>query len=420
MTNACGIDFGTSNSTVAVARAGETVLVPVEGADTTIPSAIFYPAGGEAPLYGRAAVRAYSAREPGRLMRSLKSILGSDLVTGRTAVGGRYETFEGILVGFIRYLRAKAEAFTGSRIEDVVMGRPVHFVDANPDADRRAETKLGEIARAAGFRNVSFAYEPIAAALSYEHGLTRDEVVLVADVGGGTADFSIVEVGPRRRGTRDRSGDILANDGVRVGGTNLDMRLSLTAVMPHLGSRSRTRAGHELPRWPFLDLATWYRIHEIASERNLMTFRQLHAECAEPEVFKRYLDVLRRESGHLIAGRVEQAKIELSARDDVSIDLSEVVPGLSVGTSRDDFETAIETEIERLQETVSATIRAAGRPASLITSVFLTGGSSAVPAVRRAVTGQTPAASVIEGDLFNSVGFGLALEAARRTVRMPA
>lgn len=414
MSIVCGIDFGTSNSTVAVVRDGETVLVPVEGTDTTIPSAIFYPAGGEAPLYGRAAVRAYSAREPGRLMRSLKSILGSDLVTGRTAVGGRYETFEGILVGFIRHLRAKAEAFTGARIEDVVMGRPVHFVDGNPEADQRAETKLGEIARAAGFHDVSFEFEPIAAALSYEHGLTRDELVLVADVGGGTADFSIVEVGPSRRGIGDRGADILANDGIRVGGTNLDMRLSLAAVMPHLGSRSRTKAGHELPRWPFLDLATWYRIHEIASERNLMTFRQLHAESAEPELFKRYLDVLRRETGHLIAGRVEQAKIELSARENVSIDLAEVVPGLAAGTSRADFEASIEVEIERLTETVTATVTAAGRPASAITSVFLTGGSSAVPAVRRAVTSLTADARVIEGDLFNSVGFGLALEAARR------
>ena len=249
----CGIDFGTSNSTIAVVRDGETALVPLEDGHTTLPSAIFYDADGAAAIYGRAAIEAYTSGESGRLMRSLKSILGSELIMDKTAVGGRYETFENILVGYIRHLKNKAEAFSGSKIDHAIMGRPVHFVDDDAAVDARAEAKLGEIAREAGFTRVAFQFEPIAAALSFEHTLEHDELVFISDIGGGTADFSVVEVGPKRRAKKDRSGDILANDGIRVGGTNLDMRLSMAAVMPHLGSKSKTKTGRDLPRWPFVD-----------------------------------------------------------------------------------------------------------------------------------------------------------------------
>ena len=305
MKTLCGIDFGTSNSTIGVARGDDIALVPVEDAATTIPSAIFYPSEGDAPLYGRAAIRAYTLREHGRLMRSLKSILGSDLINERTPVGGRSNTFEGILVGFVKHLKAKAEAFAGGPIEHAVMGRPVHFVDGNEAVDARAQSKLGDIARAAGFKSVAFQFEPIAAALSFEHTAAQRELAFIADIGGGTADFSVVEVGPDRRRNSDRADDILANDGIRVGGTNLDMRLSMAAVMPHLGSRSKTVLGHDLPRWPFVDMATWHSIHTIGTPRNRLLLKQILDDCAPPVLFARYMQVVKRQTGHLIAGHVE-------------------------------------------------------------------------------------------------------------------
>ena len=410
----CGIDFGTSNSTVAIVRGGETTLVPVEDEHTTIPSAIFYPANGSPPLYGRRAVRAYTERDGGRLMRSLKSILGSELIAEKTAVGGQYRTFESILVGFLAHLKARAETFAGGAIDAVVMGRPVHFVDDNEAVDAKAEAKLADIARAAGFKSVSFQFEPIAAALSFEHTLDREELVFISDIGGGTADFSIVAVGPERRAKADRSQDILASDGIRVGGTNLDMRLSMSAVMPHLGSRSKTRKGLDLPRWPFVDLATWHRIHTIASAKNMSTLKQIQADCAEPLVFERFLDVIRGQNGHLIAARVEQAKIDLSSKPAVDIDLDETIRGFQAKTEAAGFEQAIALELERLATAVTATLAASGRAGQDITTVFLTGGTSAVPAVKRVMATILPNAHTIEGDLFNSVGFGLALEAKRR------
>ena len=414
MTTVCGIDFGTSNSTIAIVRGGDTVLVPVEDAHTTIPSAIFYPGDKSPPVYGRAAMTAYTGHDPGRLMRSLKSILGSDLIAEKTAVGGQYQTFESILVGFLRHLKQKAESFAGSPISDVVMGRPVHFVDDNEAVDARAEAKLGDIARQAGFQSVTFQFEPIAAALSFEHTLLSDELVFIADIGGGTADFSVVEVGPARRSKKDRSDDILANDGIRVGGTNLDMRLSMAAVMPHLGSRAKTKAGRDLPRWPFVDLATWHRIHTIASSKNLRTLKDIHRDCAEPDVFERYLEVIRRQAGHLIAARVEQAKIDLSENNAVAIDVRDVVRNLAVTADTRTFETAIADDLERLEKAVSATLDASGKRGAAISTMFLTGGTTAVPSVRRLLAKLLPKAKAIEGDRFNSVGFGLALEAKRR------
>ena len=414
MTLSCGIDFGTSNSTVAVARGGEIALVPVEGEATTIPSAIFYPAEGEPQLYGRAAIAAYTARDEGRLMRALKSILGSDLITERTPVGGRSSTFEAILVGFVKHLKAKAEAFAGAHIENVVMGRPVHFVDGNEAADAQAETKLGDIARAAGFRRVAFQYEPIAAALSFEHTVARAERAFIADIGGGTADFSVVEVGPDLRDALDRSGDILANDGIRVGGTNFDMRLSMAAVMPHLGSRSKTVRGHDLPRWPFVDLATWHMIHTIGTPKNRLLLKQILEDCAPPVLFARYMEVVKRQTGHLIAGRVEAAKIALTDAPEVLIDLAGAAPVPPITATARQFEDAIAYELERLHLTVTATIAASGQRQKDMTALFLTGGTSAVPALRRLLTDLLPAATVVTGDLFNSVGFGLALEARRR------
>ncbi len=410
----CGIDFGTSNSTIAVVRGSETTLVPLEDGHTTLPSAIFYEADGAAAIYGRAAIEAYTTGEAGRLMRSLKSILGSELIMDKTAVGGRFETFEAILVGYIRHLKGKAEAFAGEAINEVVMGRPVHFVDDDAAVDARAEAKLGEIAREAGFGRVAFQFEPIAAALSFEHTLDHDELVFIADIGGGTADFSVVEVGPKRRAKRDRSSDILANDGIRVGGTNLDMRLSMAAVMPHLGSKSKTKTGRDLPRWPFVDLATWHRIHTIATSKNMTMFKQILTDCADPKPFERYVEVIRRQSGHAIAGHIEQAKIDLSMHETVNVDLRDAAAGFTVRASKRLFERSIVTELERLSAAVHATLAASGRSAADITTLFLTGGTSAVPAVKQLLALLLPQARAIEGDLFNSVGFGLALEARRR------
>src|ERR1700712_1760547 len=220
----CGLDFGTSNTTLGTIEDGEPMLVALENGQTTIPSAIFYETDG-AVLIGRKAIESYVEGAPGRLMRSLKSVLGTALIEETTRLGRERTSFRDVIAYYLGAVKRRAEQATGRELRDVVHGRPVHFVDNSPEADSKAEQTLREIAREVGFDDVTFQFEPIAAALEYERQIATEEVALIADIGGGTSDFSIVRLGPDRHGKADRSADILANDGVRIGGTHFDRPL---------------------------------------------------------------------------------------------------------------------------------------------------------------------------------------------------
>jgi len=259
----CGLDFGTSNTTLGTIEGDAPVLAALEAGETTIPSAIFFETDG-AVLIGRKAIAAYVEAAPGRLMRSLKSVLGSALIDETTWLGRERTSFREVIAYYLGAVKRRAEAATGRELSDVVHGRPVHFVDNNADADAKAEQVLREIAKEIGFEDVTFQFEPIAAALDYERQISSEEIALIADIGGGTSDFSIVRLGPERHGKADRSADILANDGVRVGGTDFDRQLSLGVVMPLFGFGSpMKRPGLDVPSRYFHDLATWSSINRM-------------------------------------------------------------------------------------------------------------------------------------------------------------
>src|SRR3984957_5075627 len=259
----CGLDFGTSNTTLGTIEDHFPVLAALENGQTTIPSAIFFEMNG-AVLIGRQAVEAYVDGAPGRLMRSLKSVLGTALIDETTRLGRDRTSFRSVIAYYLGAVKRRAEQATGRELRDVVHGRPVHFVDNAPDADRKAEKTLQEIAREIGFDEVTFQFEPIAAALDYERQISTEEVALIADIGGGTSDFSIVRLGPQRHGKADRAADILANDGVRIGGTDFDRQLSLGIVMPLFGFGSAMkRPGLDVPSSYFHNLATWSNINRM-------------------------------------------------------------------------------------------------------------------------------------------------------------
>ena len=223
-----------------------------------------------AVLIGRKAIDAYVDGTPGRLMRSLKSVLGTSLIDETTRLGRERTSFRDVIAYYLGAVKRRAEQATGRELRDVVHGRPVHFVDNAPDADRKAEETLREIAREVGFDDVTFQFEPIAAALDYERQIIGEEVALIADIGGGTSDFSIVRLGPERHSKADRASDILANDGVRIGGTDFDRQLSLGVVMPLFGYGSAMkRAGLDVPSSYFHDLATWSSINRMYEPRVL-------------------------------------------------------------------------------------------------------------------------------------------------------
>ena len=244
---ACGLDFGTSTSTVGWVRTGQETLLPLEDGKVTLPSVVFFNADDGSTCFGRAALQEYLAGYEGRLMRSMKSLLGSRLIDGRTEVHGRSLLFRDLLSQFIGELKQRAEQQVGYGFDQVVIGRPVHFVDDDPAADQAAETTLTTIARAIGFKEVSFQYEPIAAAFHYETEIRREELVLVADIGGGTSDFSLIRLSPQRAKMADRRHDLLANGGVHIGGTDFDRQFSLASLMPLFGYHSLLNNRREMP-----------------------------------------------------------------------------------------------------------------------------------------------------------------------------
>src|SRR3977135_3317998 len=324
----CGLDFGTSNTTLGTIEGHAPALVALEAGQTTIPSAIFYEVDG-AVLIGRKAVEAYVDGAPGRLMRSLKSVLGTALIEETTRLGRERTSFRDVIAYYLGAVKRRAEASTGRELREVVHGRPVHFVDNAPDADRKAEQILHEIAGEIGFDEVTFQFEPIAASLDYERQISAEEIALIADIGGGTSDFSIVRLGPDRHGKVDRSADILANDGVRIGGTDFDRQLSLGVVMPLFGFGSAMkRAALEVPSRYFHDLATWSNINRMHEPSVMTDLRRVGHEAGEPALLDRLVRVVGEQRGHTLAMEVEEAKIALSDTRRADIPLEWISPGL--------------------------------------------------------------------------------------------
>jgi hypothetical chaperone protein len=296
-----------------------------------------------------------------------------------------------------------------------VHGRPVHFVDNAPEADRKAEQTLRGIARDIGFSDVTFQFEPIAAALEYERQIVREEIALIADIGGGTSDFSIVRLSPERHLQVDRRADILANDGVRIGGTDFDRQLSLGVVMPLLGYRSAMkRAGLDVPSGYFHDLATWANINRMYEQKVMSELRQVRQEVMQPELLDRLVRVIEEQRGHTLAMEIEGAKIALSDAPRATIPLEWIQPDLDIGITRKELVSHTRLLATRIGARIKICLEQAQLDAGDIDAVFLTGGSARLPHVRKAITAMLPSARTVDGDTFGAVGKGLTIEAARR------
>ncbi|MFN3721529.1 MAG: Hsp70 family protein [Paracoccaceae bacterium] len=410
----CGVDFGTSNSTVSIPSGNGARLIELEGSHVTLPSAVFWDAEGAPPQFGRAAIAAYVEGDDGRLMRGLKSALGSDLIHEKTRVGNRAIAFTQIIERFFEHLQRKLDAAQPGT-DRVVLGRPVHFVDDDALGDKAAQDVLDSIARAAGFTEIGFQYEPIAAALDYESRITAEELVLIVDIGGGTTDFSVIRVSPDGARRADRSGDILANHGLRLGGTDLDRMLSLDHIMPDLGLGSLVHGGKApMPQHYYLDLASWHRINALYAPSVAREIRELRQRATSPELLDRMLTVLEQRHGHALAIAAEAAKITLSDQHLTEIAIAAITGARDKQLSRTGFEETVQASVVRLTSGLADVMRKAGVAPRDIGTVFMTGGSASLPVLRDAVTRCLPGTPIATGDMFGSVGTGLALDAARR------
>jgi len=416
MANACGVDFGTSNSTVGWLRpdAPDSLLLPLEDGKATLPSVVFFNADENSFSYGRAGLGEYLAGYEGRLMRSLKSLLGSGAIDGQTEVGGRALPYRGLLSQFIGELKQRAERAAGTSFSKVVLGRPVHFVDEDAAADQLAQDTLEEIARDVGFKDIAFQFEPIAAAFDYESRIDKEELVLIVDIGGGTSDFSLVRLSPERAARSERREDILANGGVHIGGTDFDKYFSLACVMPLLGLGGRLQGNAEIPSSYYFNLATWHTINQLYTRKAWQQLQDVAREVADRERFARLLDVVEQRCGHWLALQVEAGKIALSSAEQTLLDLDRLRQPEQLPLLRSDFNGAVDHLVQSVEQTVLALLQQAGLRADDIDSVFFTGGSSGVRLLRERISALAPQARHVEGDLFGSIGSGLAIDAARK------
>jgi hypothetical chaperone protein len=407
------IDFGTSNSAVCVGTATRQALVPLEQARDTMPTAVFFNAEERSIVFGRQAIDEYKAGYGGRLMRSLKSLLGSELLNETTLVNGKAVAYREIIGHFLGHLKAVSEAHHGAAIERVMLGRPVHFVDDHPERDRLAQETLAEIAREVGFAEVQFQYEPIAAALDYESQLDREALVLVVDIGGGTSDFSLIRLGPQRAVQRERSADVLANSGVHVAGTDFDQQLSLASVMPCLGLGSVSDSGKPVPAHTYFELATWHRINFLYTPRALADANTLRPFFSDATLHARLMRVLRDREGHRIAGLVEDAKVAVAEGGSTAIELDFVESGLTAVLDHERLGEALRSALQRITDTAVHTVRDAGLQNGDVDAVYFTGGSTGIRALRMAIGQAFPEAAQIMGDKFSSVVRGLGVHAGK-------
>ena len=416
MTMACGLDFGTSNSTMGIAtHNGGPRLLALEDGKPTIPSVLFFGFEDDTIHFGRAGVAEYVTGGEGRLMRSLKSVLGTSLIGDSTRVKAKSYGFIEILGIFIAELKRRAEVELGAPVDNVVLGRPVHFVDDDPVADAEAQRQLESAARAQGFKHIEFQFEPIAAALDYERQVSDEQLALIVDLGGGTSDFSVIRVSPERAKKAERGSDILATAGVHVGGTDFDRLLSMAKVMPELGLGTETKDGKRyLPVAPYFDFSTWHRINRLYHAKPVRDLIGTRNEAKRPDLVGQFIALVEDRQGHRLAGAVEAAKIALSDADEHQFAFASRGAAIDVMMTADDLARALDNSVERIAATIGETLQRAGVAASAIDSLILTGGSTLVPVIVARLRAMFPDAALVRTDVLGSVGLGLAMEAARR------
>jgi hypothetical chaperone protein len=427
-----GIDFGTTNSSVAVVNERGVRLASYRFRGEEIPSSrsVLYfeqtkTTSGMKRVHGYSgpeAIESYlDADEKGRLIQSLKSHLPSKSLTG-TEVFGRRHRLEDLVARIVGDLRKHAEHQFGAPIVRATVGRPVRFVGSESvEEDDYAVSRVREAFSSAGFEHVDFEMEPVAAAYAYEESLERDELIMIGDFGGGTSDFSLLRVGPevRRRGRRPE--DLLGNGGVGLAGDAFDARIVRKLVSPALGSDSEARSFGKIlpavPAWIYANLERWHYLSFLRTNNVREILKGARARALEPDKIDALRAVIDGDLGYQLHQAVQQVKYALSASDTADFRFRDGTRhasfiDLTIPVTRTQFEGWIADDLRRIEHCVDSLLEQTGVAAKHVDRVFLTGGSSFVPAVRRIFTSRFGADRVRGGNEFTSVAHGLALRAA--------
>jgi hypothetical chaperone protein len=406
-----GIDFGTTNSAVAIADGSGQVRLaqlPVPGGDASTWRSVLYFEPGGGLSAGPAAIARYLETEgDGRLVQSIKSHLASDSFSATTIFGRRW-SLEDMIAAFLRKIRESCGVELGRR---AVVGRPVKYWGASDgDDDARAVSRMRGALEKAGFDEVIFEYEPNGAAARYAATLDHEELIVVADYGGGTTDFSVVRVGPKISGAEA----ILATGGIAVSGDAFDARIIDAVVAPALGRGTsyKLEMGAEapVPAWLYGHLRRWHYLSFLKSKETQRLLARVVQGANAPKLIDRLVTVIEEDLGLALHKGVEGCKVRLSHSD---LDRVKVEGSLDldVPVARAAFESWLQEDLDGIDATLTKVLSDAGVEPSAVDRVFATGGSSLVPVVRQRLANRFGVEKVVGGDELTSVAWGLAVRA---------
>ncbi len=353
------------------------------------------------------------AEEKGRLIQSLKSFLTSRSLRS-TEIFGRQVLLEDLIANILRDLREAAERQFQGRVTHVVVGRPVRFVGSeSDDQDRFAQLRLKDALHRAGYEHVSFEYEPVGASYYYESTLQKDELILIGDFGGGTSDFSLLRVGPGVRARRSPK-DLLGNEGVGLAGDAFDAKIVRHLVSPALGAGTMLQSVDKMlpvPGWVYFKLERWHHLSLLRSAETLNMLQSVRGQAVEPDRIQALISMVKNELGYPLHQAVQKVKVQLSSEESAVFRFSEADVELKAKVTRKEFESWIAEELQAVEDCVDRLLTKTGVPAGEVDMVFLTGGSSFVPAVRRIFDTRFGKERIRAGNEFTSVASGLALRA---------
>lgn len=406
-----GIDFGTSNTAAGVMVAGRPHLISVEPGRTTLPTSVFFDYDRKVTTYGSVANAALIDGREGRFMRALKSVLGTPLMREKRQIAYERLTLIEVVARFLQTIRERAEAETGQTFDVALSGRPVRFHSTDDARNVQAEVDLREAYMVAGYKDVSFMFEPEAAALA-SGPLDKGALGLIVDIGGGTSDFSVFA----RDGNATR---IIASHGVRVGGTDFDRAISIAEVMPLLGRGAEVRNAmgsgrHTAPNAIFNDLATWQKIPFVYTAENRRMVADFAKLGVEAGLFDRLKTVLEMELGHDIAFAVEAGKIQINKPDvtDAGIDLRVIEKALWAEFTKDAMGVVLADHAAQIRTCAAETLAMADVTPDRVGKIVFVGGSSLLHVVEDVMVGMFPDAELERAEAFTAVADGLAIAAA--------
>ncbi len=410
--NILGVDFGTSNSAAGYMVDGRPRLIEMAPGRTTLPTTFFFDYETRQTLMGDPANEALLDGAEGRFMRALKRVLGTELMHEERRILTRPMTFVDIIGSFLRQIKARAEAETGLTFDRALSGRPVVFHGIDDPREAQAEADLRACYLAAGFEAVDFMPEPEAAAIASGALEQADKTGLIVDIGGGTSDFSLFRSGVE-------GVTILANHGVRIGGTDFDRAISIDRVMPMLGKRTALRkimgpGSTDTPAAIFNDLATWEMIPFLYTAQNRRMVHEMVRLAREPEKLGRLAAVLEDELGHELAFAVERGKIAANTGEEhPEIALGLIERGLSCPLLPEAVTRILAPYAAQLAKGVAETLHLANVDAAQVDRVIYVGGSSMMSMVSDTMKSAFPDAQHSMSNVFTAVTDGLAIASAR-------